>query len=53
LIDQVEQALEGCPPVVSEIASRIEQLTSSTGGFVLGCDNSGEHALAALLARCA
>ncbi|HIL12056.1 MAG TPA: hypothetical protein EYG16_00095 [Deltaproteobacteria bacterium] len=53
LIDQVEQALEGCPPVVSEIASRIEQLTSSTGGFILGCDNSGEHALAALLARCA
>jgi len=53
LIDQVEQALEGCPPDVSEIASRIEQLTSSTGGFVLGCDNSGEHALAALLARCA
>jgi hypothetical protein len=53
LIDQVEQALEGCPPVVSEIASRIEQLTSSTGGFILGCDNSGENALAALLARCA
>ena len=53
LFDQVEQALEGCPPVVSEIASRIEQLTSSTGGFILGCDNSGENALAALLARCA